>query len=105
MPFLRRKPAKRRKTFSSHKDTFCYYITGADSKLYSFRAQIFDLASKPCLEDRERTIMRFLKAVLYLAVIGGLIYLGYHKIIKPFIGAGKCTVTNFYFGNATIPKN
>jgi hypothetical protein len=49
--------------------------------------------------------MRFLKTVFYLAAVGVLIYLGYQKIIKPFVGAGKCTVTNFYFGNATVPKN
>jgi hypothetical protein len=57
------------------------------------------------LEEAERTAMRFLKTILYLAVVGILIYFGYQKIIKPFIGAGKGTVTNFYFGNATVPKN
>jgi hypothetical protein len=45
------------------------------------------------------------KKVLYLIIIAAALYFVYVRIVKPFITAGKGTVTNLYFGNASIPPH
>jgi hypothetical protein len=46
-----------------------------------------------------------MKKVLYFIIIVAALYYAYVRIIKPFITTGKGTVTNLYFGNASVPPH
>jgi hypothetical protein len=45
------------------------------------------------------------KKILYIIVIAAVLYFAYVRIVRPFITSGKGTVTNFYFGNASVPPH
>jgi hypothetical protein len=46
-----------------------------------------------------------MKKALYFIIIAAVLYYAYVRIVKPFIATGKGTVTNLYFGNASVPPH